>query len=174
MNILNQYSEKIKGKLDTFDRIIIKGYIRQLCNVQQFKAFLSIKNILWKDFPAYAQNVTKNLCDHVENLASSQNRPYTYLKSPNISKEQTALKMLEDSPIDTGLIGIIGTVETCNSMSVSTNKETHQLQLKWGNRKCKYYYLYFLDEEFGFMHVKIQTWFPFMVQIYINRKRIFS
>ena len=48
------------------------------------------------------------------------------------------IDLLEDSPIDTGLIGIIGTVETCNSMSVSTNKETHQLQLKWGNRKCKY------------------------------------
>lgn len=48
MNILNQYSKKIKGKLDTFDRIIIKGYIRQLCNVQQFKTFLSIKNILKK------------------------------------------------------------------------------------------------------------------------------
>ena len=116
-----------QGKLDIFDRIIIKGYIRQLCNVQQFKAFLSIKNILWKDFPAYAQNVTKNLCDHVENIASSQNRPYTYLKSPNISKEQTALKMLEDSPIDTGLIGIIATVETCNSMSVSTHREWYSI-----------------------------------------------
>ncbi len=79
MNILNQYSEKIKGKLSTFDRIIIKGYIRQLCNVQQFKVFLSIKNILWKDFPTYAQNVTKNLCEHIETIASKQNRPYIYI-----------------------------------------------------------------------------------------------
>ena len=174
MNILKQYDKKIKGTLSTFDRIIIKGYIRQLCNVQQFKAFLSIKNILWKDFPAYAQNVTKNLCEHIENLASNQNRPYTYLKSPNISKEQTALDMLKESPVNTGLIGIIGTVETCNSISVTTNRETKQLQLNWGNRKCKYYYLYFLDEEFGFMHVKIQTWFPFMVQIYINGREYLS
>ena len=66
MKILNQYSKKIKGKLSTFDRIIIKGYIRQLCNVQQFKAFLSIKNILWKDFPAYAQNIT--VCVQIEKL----------------------------------------------------------------------------------------------------------
>ena len=174
MDILNQYSKKIKGNISTFDRIIIKGYIRQLCNVQQFKAFLSIKNILMKDFPAYAQNVTKNLCDHIENLASEQNRPYIYLKSPNISKEQTALDMLNESPTNTGLIGIIGTVETCNSMSISSNKLTKQLELKWGNRKCKYYYLYFLDEEFGFMHVKIQTWFPFMIQIYINGREYLS
>lgn len=25
-----------------------------------------------------------------------------------------------------------------------------------------------LDKEFGFMHVKIQTWFPFLIQVYIN------
>lgn len=174
MNILNQYDQKIKGKLDTFDRIIIKGYIRQLCNVQQFKAFLSIMDILWKDFPAYAQNVTKNLCEHIENLATMQSRPYIYLNSPTISKEQTALDMLKEQPIDSGLIGIIATVETCNSMSVCNDRKTKQLQLKWQNRKCKYYYLYFLDEEFGFMHVKIQTWFPFMVQIYINGREYLS
>lgn len=172
MNILNQYSEKIKGKLNTFDRIIIKGYIRQLCNVQQFKTFLSINNILWKDFPSYAQNVTKNLCEHIESIATEQNRPYTYLASPTTSKEQTALDMLKKSPTDSGLIGIIGTVETCNTMSVKNNNKI--LQLTWQKRKCKYYYLYFLDEEFGFMHVKIQTWFPFMVQIYINGREYLS
>ncbi len=166
MNILNQYSEKIKGSLDTFDRIIIKGYIRQLCNTKQFQAFLSIKNILWKDFPAYAQNVTKNLCEHIESIATTNNRPYEYLKAPTTSKEQTALNMLEKYPTDNGLIGIIGTVEACNTMSVKNSNGT--LQLSWQKRKCKYYYLYFLDEEFGFMHVKIQAWFPFMVQIYIN------
>jgi hypothetical protein len=35
-------------------------------------------------------------------------------------------------------------------------------------RKCLYLYFYYLDKEFGFMHVKIQTWFPFQIQIYIN------
>jgi hypothetical protein len=29
-------------------------------------------------------------------------------------------------------------------------------------------YFYFLDREFGLMHVKIQTWFPFTVQVYVN------
>jgi hypothetical protein len=27
-----------------------------------------------------------------------------------------------------------------------------------------------MDRDFGFMHVKLQTWFPFHIQIYINGK----
>ena len=51
---------------------------------------------------------------------------------------------------------------------LSKNGKTKKLELKWGPRKCKYYYLYYFDKDFGFMHIKIQSWFPFMVQIYIN------
>ena len=53
-------------------------------------------------------------------------------------------------------------------MNIFKNKLTKKLELKWDKRKCKYYYLYYLDKDFGFMHIKIQSWFPFMVQVYIN------
>ena len=29
-------------------------------------------------------------------------------------------------------------------------------------------YFYWMDREFGLMHVKLQTWFPFTVQVYVN------
>ena len=35
-------------------------------------------------------------------------------------------------------------------------------------RKCLFLYSYYQHKEFGFMHVRIQTWFPFQIQIYIN------
>jgi hypothetical protein len=31
-----------------------------------------------------------------------------------------------------------------------------------------HFYFYYIDPEFGFMHVKIQTWLPFPVQVYVN------
>ena len=30
------------------------------------------------------------------------------------------------------------------------------------------YLLYFMDQEFDLIHVKLQTWFPMQVQIYMN------
>ena len=37
-----------------------------------------------------------------------------------------------------------------------------------GQRVCLVIYFYWMDREFGLMHVKIQTWFPFTVQVYLN------
>ncbi len=34
-------------------------------------------------------------------------------------------------------------------------------------RKCLHFYFYFLDPEFGFLHVRAQSWLPFTIQIYI-------
>jgi hypothetical protein len=35
-------------------------------------------------------------------------------------------------------------------------------------RKCLHHYLYLIDDEFGFMHVRIQGWIPYECQIYLN------
>ena len=50
----------------------------------------------------------------------------------------------------------------------SKNHETHKIELRNRPRKCLYLYFYYIDKEFGFMHIKLQTWFPFEIQIYIN------
>ena len=68
--ILEQYKEKINGTFSFFDRIIIKGHIRQFFSPSGKRHFLSYNNILLKDFPAHAQSVTDRLCKHIEKLAS--------------------------------------------------------------------------------------------------------
>jgi hypothetical protein len=35
-------------------------------------------------------------------------------------------------------------------------------------RKCLHLYFYFLDRQLGLIHVKLQTWFPFPLQVYVN------
>ena len=35
-------------------------------------------------------------------------------------------------------------------------------------RKCLHHYVYLMDPEFGFMHIRIQGWIPYDVQVYIN------
>ena len=168
MSIIDWKKEKIKGVLSTFDRIIIKGYSLQLSNVSQMGYFLSHNNVLLKDFGTYAEDVTKSLCTHIENIAKTNNRPYKFLYGNDSDKGELAKEILNENPITEGLICIFSNIEVCSTMNVIKNGETKKLELRWGPRKCKYYYLYYLDKDFGFMHIKIQSWFPFMVQIYIN------
>jgi len=35
-------------------------------------------------------------------------------------------------------------------------------------RECLFLYFYFMDREFGMIHVKLQTWFPMPIQVYVN------
>jgi len=36
------------------------------------------------------------------------------------------------------------------------------------HKKCLMIYFYFLDRCFGLVHVKLQTWFPMPLQVYVN------
>lgn len=130
--------------------------------------FLSHNNILLKDFGSYAEMVTKSLCEHIKSLAKDNNRPYQFCYGNDIDKGELARQILNENPIDEGLICIFSNIEVCSTMNVCKDGANKKLILKWGPRKCKYYYLYYFDKDFGFMHIKIQSWFPFMVQIYIN------
>lgn len=169
--ILNQFEDKINGTFSFFDRMIIKGHFRQLFSASGQKYFLSGQNVLLKDFSAYASQVTDGIVSYVEDMAVSEQRPLVYLTSAKISKEQTALNIQKDDPVSEGLICILSVVEGCQTLQPIKNAQG-LLQLRIVNRKCKYYYFYYLDKKFGFMHVKLQTWFPFLIQVYINGREM--
>jgi len=66
VSIIEQNKRKINGKLETFDRMIINGYILQLCNFRQFLYCLIQNNVMLKDFVEFAQKQTGSLCSHIE------------------------------------------------------------------------------------------------------------
>ena len=107
----------------------------------------------------------------MEEMTALENRPLIYLASAKASKEQTALSVLKEKPIEEGLICTLSVVEYCQTLQPKKN-ENGLLSLSTVNRKCKYYYFYYLDKNFGFMHVKLQTWFPFLIQVYINGREL--
>jgi hypothetical protein len=59
-------------------------------------------------------------------------------------------------------------VEPCLSFEVGPNAEKKKLELKHRLRKCLFLYHYWMHPLFGFMSARIQTWFPFQIQIYLN------
>ena len=81
------------------------------------------------------------------------------------------MEILKNDPVDKGLICILSVVEYCHTLQPLKNRDG-KLELRNVDRKCKYYYFYYLDKHFGFMHVKLQTWFPFLIQVYINGREM--
>ena len=174
MNIIQQNEEKINGILETFDRMIINGYLLNLCNYRQFLYYLIQNNVQLKDFNKFALAQTDLLCSHIEEYVKENNIELKYLSSAKTSKDDIARDEFNKDINKLGLITAFSVVEICNTMTVAPNRSTKKLEVTSRPTKCKHYYFYYNDEEFGWMFLKIQTWFPYNVQIYINGREYLS
>jgi hypothetical protein len=67
-----------------------------------------------------------------------------------------------------GLIAIFSCVEGCRTFSVRGNRRTRRLELVSQERRCAHLSFYYWDHDFGLMHVRVQTWVPFTIQICVN------
>ena len=174
MGIISYYPEIIKGKLSTFDRIMIKGHLCSLYQENNQKYLLNGEKVLFKDFGTYSQSRTKEIQMHARRLAQECARPYISLDSYRISKEKKALEIMERDGIKEGLICVIGCVEMCNPFTTVRNPKSGKLVLVSKPRPGLHVYFYYMDKELGFMHVRLETWFPFGIQIYINGREYLS
>ena len=153
-----------------FDRIIINGYFRSLLSEQTRIGYLYSMGIPLRDFTEYFKNITDRLIKQIEDSAVELGRPVLYLPSTRDRKETIAKDFLLSNPVDEGLICVLKTLESCRTAKIVGGEGRHFL--KSSSTKCLHYYLYYLDKEFGFMFVKIQTWFPFNIQVYINGREL--
>lgn len=166
---LSIHQDDIVGMLSMFDRMIFKGYLTGFFPKGAFGAYLSRQGVLLKDFGKYVQVRTKTLKVHIEGMAQEAGRPMQYLSSSKgPSKEDMARKIAEQDGVKEGLVCIFSVLENCMSFDVQGNRQTHKLEVVRRQRKCLHYYFYYLDAEFGLMHIRLQSWFPFDLQIYIN------
>jgi hypothetical protein len=165
---LERYKNRIVGSISGFDRILFRGQIRSVCHVGGLQRFLSSQRILNKDFRRFAEKFTEWIKRHAEQIATESGRPYYYLASPSMSKDEYVRKVLADNPVKEGLICVLSCVEPCQSFGLRSDKESKLLLLKSERRKCQHFYFYYLDRDFGVMHVRLQSWFPFTIQVCVN------
>jgi hypothetical protein len=165
---IHKHREKITGVLHGFDRLRFSGCLRALYHPPVMAEYLSKCHVLFKDFKGFALNVTAKIKAATQALAQQSGRPMVYLPSSNACKEDVALELARRDRIQSGLLAVLSCVENCRTYTVGGNPKTKhlELQLKWG--KCLHYYFYFLHPGFGLMHVRLQSWFPFLVNVCLN------
>jgi hypothetical protein len=139
-----------------------------LCVVSGMMEYLWRASVLLKDFGAHAEAMTKRLLEASLAAAERLDRPVLYLASSGTRKEDVAQKVLREHPVRKGLICVIKCVEPCMSYEIHRNRAAKKLELRVKQRKCLHLYHYLIDPLFGFMNARIQTWFPFTMQVCVN------
>jgi hypothetical protein len=154
--------------LSGFDRLVFRGLLRALRH-RGIHRFLDATGVRLLDFGTFAQKTTERVKAAALAEAERANRPVVYLESSRTSKEEVARELLAKQPLaQPGLICALTTVEPCMRFEYHRSPNPKQRGLKLRPSKCLHVYKYYQHPTFGFMHTRLQTWFPFDVQVCLN------
>lgn len=172
-SFIAKHAAKINGVLECFDRVILRGHL-PMAGAGYFSTWLFSKKIAlnlqtppkgWRNFKDAAPAFSQQLKSHARQLAERANRPYTHLPS-RVPMEENARRMVEKERLNEGLVCVYGINETCRTFRVRYGEAAPYPSPDL--RVCLVIYFYWLDRDFGLMHAKLQTWFPFTMQVYVN------
>ena len=163
-----RYRPLVTGVLSGFDRVVFRGHLLPLMRKGGMFSFLSAANVRLLDFKKFVLHTTEQVKKASLSVALQFNRPQRYLESAIIKKENLARSLLAQYPIERGLICVLTALEPCMTFEYHRSQDQDQRGLRLRRGKCLHLYKYYLHPRFGFMNARIQSWFPFSVQICIN------
>lgn len=161
---IDKHQAQVIGAISCFDRVLFKGHL-PLGWPDAMAGFISRQGLRIKDFAPFVCRQSDRIKRHARAMAEQAGRPYIHLNGP-LRKENIAHSIAQRDQITDGLVCILAAVEACQSFKLAYGKGKPRLVS--ARRKCLCLYFYFVDREFGFMHVRITSWFPFRVQVCLN------
>lgn len=163
-----KHHDQITGTLSGFDRLVFRGTLRSIAHDEGMKRYLWASQILLKEFGSHVERVSRQLKETSLAEAKALGRPVKYLTSNQVSKQEIARGIAAREGIGEGLVCVLTSVEPCWSFEIHRNREKKKLELEPRYRKCLFLYHYWMHPLFGFRNARIQTWFPFPIQICLN------
>src|SRR6202047_3569116 len=163
-----KHKEEIAGVLSGFDRLVFRGTLRSISYAEGMMGYLWAKQVRLTEFGKHVLRVSERLKQACKAKAEALGRPVRYLVSAGESKEEVARGIAARDKIEEGLVCVLSCVETCRTFDVYRNREKRKLELVSRIRKGLFLSQYWMHREFGFVSARIQTWFPFSVQVCLN------
>jgi hypothetical protein len=164
-------NQQIAGVLSCYDRPLIQGTLPGLCYAEGMTAYLYTHHIRIVDDAQWAQPLREALRENAERLAQENGLQieFIFIRRPkSFRKEDKVHLVLTQRGDHPGLVWIFSAMEPCSTYQPWPNKQTGQTPLRPDDGKCLHYYFYFIDEDLGRCYVRVPTWCPFRLQVYLN------
>ena len=167
-SFMNQFGSLLKCALGGWDRLRFHASLRPLFSPQWMRSYLCAAKVRLVDFAVHAQALTQRLAQEAQNRAATAGRPYHFLRSSQTSKEEFIEDIARRDRVRSGLIAVLGAVEPCLAMTVRGARDRRWLEPVLEQRKCLHLYHYYEHPLVGRGHVRLQTWYPFSVDVCLN------
>ncbi len=166
-DFIAKYQDPLRGTLSGFDRLVFRGTLwkNQLTGMS---GYWWAHGLGAKDFGSHAEDISKRLKEASLAPVLAAGRPVRYWNSGKLDKPKIALQMAAEQSLVEGPICALTAVELCRSYAIRPNPTTQRPELAIAPRKCLFLYHYWMHAVLGFRSVRLQTWFPFPVHIYLH------
>ena len=163
---LTKFAKLIVCTLHCFDRVLFKGHL-SLAAPRELEYFVDCVLKVRRSYfmKTMVPQFSDRLVEHARGWARKAGRTYQY-RTGQFRKDEWAQNLIRDQGISEGLVGILATQETCSSFALIPGPDRPRFASRLRQQRVLYYY--FLDRQFGLIHVRLQTWLPFTVQVYVN------
>jgi hypothetical protein len=169
----NKYRDQIQGTLSGFDRLVFRGSLRRLHYgrwdqglqsfvVQGMEQYLCSNRILFKDYLDHVKGVSQQVKQASVKPFENQGLPVRFLRDPAADKEQIARAIAAERKVESGLVCAL------SSMEISPSFEHRGTHIVSRLKPCQVIYQYQIHPQVGWMYARIQTWFPFNIQVGLN------
>ena len=172
-DFINKYGERINGTLSGFDRLVFRGTLRRLnygywdqklqsIVAQGMEQYLWRNKILFKDYLDHVKGLSQKVKQASIQPLEKLGLPVPFLRNPSADKEAMAREFAKANKVERGKVCALSTVEPTITFE---HRGTHIVRRM---KPCQVIYHYQIDPQVGWMYARLQTWFPFNIQVGMN------
>ncbi len=166
---VERHQREISGVLSCFDRVVITGTLPAIAHAGAMSGLLGYLGIRVFDYTQWAEPLREALRANAERLAEEAGLTIEFIRRHTAFRKEDRIQgILATRGDQPGLVHIFAAMESCNAYRPWFDKGTGRALLKPTAGKCLHYYFYFIDEDFGLAYVRVPTWAPFRLQVYVN------
>ena len=171
LSIVSKISPAIKWVLNGFDRIVFKGAFQAFWHEANVPVWLERRGVLNKEFKVWMKAQSQQIVERAEALALSRTGHPVLRFQARDRKEEVARRHQRERGIGAGLLGVYWALENCQTFRATFDPHRPRPAIRQIPTKCKHLYFYADDPVFGLMSVRLQTWFPYAIQIQLNGRQ---
>lgn len=176
---IEKHQSQIRGCLSGFDRLVFRGSLRSLNwgtydKERQVVVASGMENYCWqnkilfKDYGRHVQNVSQRVREQSLKPLVEADVPVEFVRDSGVDKDQLAREIAARRKVERGMVCAISALEPAPTFDYRKSRIVRRL------RPCHVLYQYQVHPVLGWMHARLQTWFPFHIQIAINGREWLS
>ena len=168
-NINDLLRDHVTLEVECLDRIYLNGYIPTLQLPGQLIAFLVQHRKQKIPSPALLNQMTISFVKNIKQYAGDNKIPIVHFERGE-RKDDVAAKMCRKRPVKDGVVFIGIAQEKAYAFKGRKKKQRGYVGFDYSRQSVyvNYYYFYLNDDAFGPAFIKICSYVPFPIKIYIN------